>query len=355
MKKYLGIGLMSGTSCDGLDIALVEFTFDKEWKYQILHTQSNHYDSEWRDKLLHCHLWESVELIAFHSEFGKFMGEKINQFLKELNIESGKIDFIASHGHTVFHNPEKSYSFQIGSGAHLAASTGIKSICDFRITDVAYGGQGAPLVPYADEHLFPDYDACLNLGGFANISFRENEQRIAFDICPVNIVLNRLCRELGKEYDENGNIAKSGNFIQKLFDELNELSYYHQKHPKSLGREFADAVVLLIIDKYRMNFKLEDIIATFTKHAAYQIAKTLNVTSNKAMFTGGGTYNIYLIACIKEYHQGAIVIPDDTLVNFKEALAFAYLGLMRCEATENTLHTVTGAKKNTCSGAVYLP
>ncbi|GAB4132594.1 MAG: anhydro-N-acetylmuramic acid kinase [Bacteroidia bacterium] len=338
---------MSGTSLDGLDICLAAFAENNgKAEYEILHAGTISYQPEHIQMLKKAETCSGAELMQLHHEYGVFLGKQVLHFLNEFPV---KPDAIASHGHTIFHRPDAGYTFQLGSGASLAATSGITTICDFRSTDVALGGQGAPLVPAGDEWLFPDYDACLNIGGFANISFRENQTRIAFDICPVNYVLNALCKRIHKDFDDQGLTASSGKSIPALLEILNTLPFYELPYPKSLGREWTENNIFPLLEDH---FPVQDLLRTFTEHAAMQIAKYIP-ESGKTLVTGGGAWNRFLIHRIESHTTGKLVIPDARLVNFKEALIFAFLGYLRLNDRINVLSSVTGALKDSCSGAVY--
>lgn len=308
------------------------------------------YDEHWLQKLKHAHQLSAEELIELHHAYGQYIGEQINGFLSN---HSGKVDFVSSHGHTVFHNPQQHISLQIGHGAYIANTCKLPVVCDFRTGDIALQGQGAPLVPIGDQLLFGDYDACLNLGGFANISFQQNRQSIAFDICPVNIVLNALMQPLGKAYDHNGSTAAGGNVHPKLLAELNQLEYYHQTPPKSLGREWVAEHISPIL---AVDLPTKDILATFTLHAAQQITSVINANQIKSiLITGGGAHNKHLITLLQQNSNAQIITADPQLIDYKEALIFALLGLLRILGLPNTLPSVTGATKPLSSGAIYLP
>jgi anhydro-N-acetylmuramic acid kinase len=263
-------------------------------------------------------------------EFTNFCALQVNDFLPTRII---KPDFIASHGHTIFHRPDLKMTLQIGDGETLAKLCGIPVVSDFRTGDVALGGQGAPLVPIGDELLFGNYDACLNLGGFSNVSFLNDfGKRIAYDISPVNIVLNQLASLVGKAYDNNGSMAAAGIVIDEMLNELNSLNYYLASYPKSLGREWVESNVNPILNKFEQ-FPLNDRIATFTVHTAQQIAKNLEGRKN-VLVTGGGAYNDFLISKIREISDTEVIIPDKNLIEFKEALVFAFLGALRIKGTK---------------------
>ena len=347
MKTYSAIGLMSGTSLDGLDICYVKFQFPDIHRFEILQAETISYDENWKLKLKNSIYLSAEELTKLDFDYGMYLGKSVKEFIQKNQIEN--LDFISSHGHTVFHNPAENYTLQIGKGQGIFIETGIKTIYDFRSQDVLFGGQGAPLVPIGDEVLFSEFDACLNLGGFSNISFERNSNRIAFDICPVNIVLNQLAEQLNKTYDINGEIARSGKINFDLLEKLNELEYYKNPFPKSLGVEWCNQKIFPLFEN--LIIKTDDIISTFTEHIAFQIAEILNFNSIKnVLVTGGGAYNIYLIELIRKKTNTEIIIPENSLVEYKEALIFALMGILRLENQTNVLKSVTGAHKNHSSG-----
>ncbi|MBE0424764.1 MAG: anhydro-N-acetylmuramic acid kinase, partial [Lutibacter sp.] len=342
--KYV-IGVMSGTSLDGIDIAYVKITNETIYSFEILTAKTIPYSKEWKSTLKQGFLLSGEKLVKLDADYGIYLGKTLSTFIKENNIE--KLDFIASHGHTIFHNPEKKYTLQIGNGPQITAITGIKTICDFRVQDLALGGQGAPLVPVGDELLFSEYDYCLNLGGFSNISFNKNQQRIAFDICPVNIVLNHYVASLNMEYDDNGNIASEGNIDNNLLKALNSLAFYDDAKPKSLGYEFVAETIFPLIDKH--NLSIKDVLRTFVEHIAIQISKKTDSDSGKTMLaTGGGAFNTFLIERLQSHTKTQLIIPDETIINYKEALIFALLGFLKDEKKINCLKSVTGASKDHC-------
>ncbi|MGV6844791.1 MAG: anhydro-N-acetylmuramic acid kinase [Lutibacter sp.] len=344
------IGVMSGTSLDGVDIAYVKI--DNHYNFKILHTTTIPYNKKWKTALKNGFHLSGEKLTKLNADYGTFLGELIQNFIKENNLS--KIDLIASHGHTIFHNPIEMYTLQIGNGPQITAITGLKTICDFRVQDVALGGQGAPLVPIGDELLFSNYDYCLNLGGFANISMNVNNQQIAFDICPANIVLNHYVSTLNLEYDDKGKIASTGKIDNNLLEELNNVPFYNKTKPKSLGYEFIVETIFPIINKY--NLEVKTILRTFVEHIAIQIAKKITSNSEKkVLVTGGGAYNTFLINRIKSYTKTKLIIPEDTIINYKEALVFALLGFLKEEGQNNCLKSVTGAKKDHCSGVIFKP
>lgn len=347
-EQFNIIGLMSGTSVDGLDIALCSFKFVENWKFEILKYESVNYHNELRNLLLDAHSFSGIELKYAEIKFTTFCANNINRFKTDLNC---KINLISSHGHTIFHQPSKGITVQIGNGEALAKLCGIDVVSDFRSGDVALGGQGAPLVPIGDELLFGDYEACLNIGGFSNLSYKApNCKRIAYDISPVNIVLNKLCSKIDKLFDDRGMIAANGNIDANLLYNLNNLSYYSLPAPKSLGREWVENNVDPVLQNYN-SLSVNDIISTYTIHAAQQIALNLKGRKN-VLVTGGGAHNDFLISKIREFSGTNVIVPNKNIVEFKEALVFAFLGLLRYKNEINCLASVTGAIRDSCCGKI---
>lgn len=349
-KNIYIIGLMSGTSLDGLDLVYVLFDKNSYNNFEIQYSETIAYSKLWKDKLIKAIDNSDKELQDLDLEYGELLAEKVNYFIKKNKILN--IDFIASHGHTILHQPEKGITLQIGDGQIIANKTQQKVVCDFRTQDVKLGGQGAPLVPIGDEFLFSKYEACLNLGGFANVSFKEQDKRIAFDICPVNIVLNYYVSSLGLEYDDKGKIAATGKINIELLEELNQLKFYKKNYPKSLGLEWVQSTICPLIDK--KNLTIKDVLATFIEHIAIQIAASTKSCKN-VYITGGGVFNDFLIQRMSHHLNLEIIIPNSQIVNYKEALIFAFLGLLRVDNQVNCLRSVTGARKNHSSGKIFTP
>ena len=351
-KNWHVIGLMSGTSLDGIDLVFAKFTKDQGYSFEILKKESIDYSEKWKNILFDAFNYSGEQLTKLNVDYGEFLAKKINNFIDKNSIRN--VDFIASHGHTIFHQPHLNYTLQIGSGAVISAKTKIKVICDFRVQDIALGGQGAPLVPIGDKLLFGEYDFCLNLGGFANISY-EHDKREAFDICPVNIVLNHYSRKIELEFDDKGKIASGGKAQNNLLNELNNLSFYNDSKPKSLGYEFIIETIIPLIDKY--NYPVNDVLRTFVEHDAIQIAAIINRRTvnkdEKILVTGGGAFNDFLIERIAHYSNIELIIPDKDIINFKEALIFAFLGVLKDQNEVNCLKSVTGANKDHSSGVVF--
>ncbi len=357
MKKYHVLGMMSGTSLDGLDLAHCTIWRDKEkWNYTINETVGIPYSSEWKSQLKNAiHLSEKHHE-KLHLEYGQWLGDQVKSFLEETNLE---VDFIASHGHTSHHRPEEGFTFQLGDGQQLANVSNQKVICDFRTLDVKLGGQGAPLVPIGDELLFSNYDFCLNLGGISNISFKKDGLRIAYDIGLSNMPLNHITQKLGMEYDDNGALARSGKLDQKLLKQLNALAYYDLPFPKSTGYEWFLGSVLPLIGAFKAGD--EDLLHTVIHHNCIQIAsevkKNTSKPKNKLLVCGGGALNGFFMEVLKEKLEGIcdLVIPEKQLINYKEALVFALMGVLRDLEEINVLKSVTGATKDSCSGVVFHP
>jgi anhydro-N-acetylmuramic acid kinase len=341
------IGLMSGTSLDGLDICYANFEKQDHWTFQILQAETIPYSKDWENRLRNSIHLSPEELLELHSEYGFYLGQKVNEFIQKYQL--GNIDLIASHGHTVFHQPEKKFTLQIGDGRAIKIETGLPVIYDFRSQDVLMGGNGAPLVPIGDQLLFPQYDACLNLGGFSNISLQSKGKRIAFDIAPINIVLNKLAQKFNKNFDENGDWARKGKVNQELLAQLNALDFYQQPHPKSLGIEWCNEYVFSLLE----DIETVDMLATFTQHAAHQISKAIHENNIKnILFTGGGTYNTFLIEKIRERTATEIIIPDTEIIDYKEALIFAFMGILRARHEINILASATGCSADHSSGII---
>lgn len=350
--KYNVIGLMSGTSLDGVDIAFCEFNFNDVWSFKLLQSETISYDAFWNKTLQEIHHSSAEEICKADCKYGNLLGKLVKDFCEKFQLSP---DFVASHGHTVFHQPQIGFTKQIGSGAHISANAGLPVICDFRSLDVALGGQGAPLVPIGDKYLFADAEYCLNLGGIANISFDQSGERIAFDICACNLVLNYYSLKKGMAFDKDGILAGRGKINLLLFEKLNNLAYYSKLFPKSLGREDIEKDIVPLINSFDLS--IEDILATFCEHLALQIAKITGDEKNqkKILVTGGGAFNNFLLNCIIKNCNGEIIIPDKKIIEYKEAIIFAFLGVLRIRNEINCLKSVTGARFNNCGGVIYLP
>lgn len=353
LEDFRVIGLMSGTSLDGLDMACCHFShLAGKWEYDIVKACTREYPQYWQKNLAYAHRLGAEELLKLHGEYGKYLGEMICHFIKDNKLN---VSLVGSHGHTVFHSPEKGLSFQLGFGKAIALQCELPVVSDFRMDDVLAGGQGAPLVPAGDLYLFDDYYFCLNLGGFANVSEKQPTGITAFDICPVNFVLNRLAAAKGKKMDLDGMLARRGSSHKGLFRHLNEMSYYEKNPPKSLGREWVEQYVDPLLSKYSL--PVEDTLSTYVEHASHQIARVLEKQKDrkKVIITGGGAKNNYLVQRIMEKTKHQIIIPDQKVVDYKEAVVFAFLALLRSLGKINVYSSVTGAGTDTSAGTLFMP
>ncbi len=348
MDKIEVIGVMSGTSLDGLDLCHVIFNLENLSDFKIVNSISISYPSNISEKLNNIVEKKSDEINKIDIEYGTFIGESINKFILDFSLKN--INLISSHGHTVFHQPDIGITLQIGNGEIINKITGIKTVNNFRAQDLSLNGQGAPLVPIGDKILFSNFKYCLNLGGFINLSIKSDNQISAYDICPLNTVLNFYSKKMGYEYDENGILSSRGKINRDLFNELNSISFYSKKNPKSLGIEFVIDKIFPMIESYKISE--EEILASFVKHAAFQISKNIN-DSEKVLLSGGGTYNNNLVDILQNEYNINTYIPNKQIIDFKEALIFALLGVLRIQNKVNCLKSVTGAIKNHSSGDIY--
>lgn len=350
-ERYNVLGIMSGTSLDGIDVAHIHFSIkNKKWTYEILETETIPYDNEWLNKLKIAVDFSTNELTKLNVDYTLLLGNTIKSFIQKNKLDN--LDAVCSHGHTILHQPQNGYTLQIGNLPEITEIIGVTVVCDFRVQDVKLGGQGAPLVPIGDRILFSEYDYCLNFGGFSNISFEQNGKRIAFDISPVNTVLNFYANKLGLAYDDKGTIARRGESDLNLMEELDALSYYQKPFPKSLGFEFVKTIVLPLMESY--DISIEDKMHTFVKHIAKQTAFALPERNGKMLITGGGAYNTFLLESMQNYlPEMSLVVPDVKTLEYKEALIFALLGILKLRKEINVLSSVTGAKKDHSSGVIY--
>ncbi len=368
---YNVIGLMSGSSLDGLDISFVEFTETAgKWEYEIKCAACIEYENEWIEKLKDAIHLSARDYQLLHTDYGRYLGEKVNEFSEKFQLQH-KISLISSHGHTTFHFPEKKMTHQLGDGAAIAAETQLPVVTDLRSMDIAFGGQGAPIVPLGEKLLFPEYHYFLNIGGIANISingkptnntdsYSNKNEMIAFDICAANRVLNMLSLEKNKTYDEDGKMASSGKVNYALLEKLNSLEYFFLSYPKSLANSFGTNIIYPLIKSF--NLSTEDVLATFVEHISIQIKYALQSYFSKTdvqqlMITGGGAFNKFLIERISKHLQEInfeVYIPADEVVIYKEALIMALLGTLRWREQYTVLSSVTGAKRNSIGGALWL-
>jgi anhydro-N-acetylmuramic acid kinase len=349
-KKYKVVGVMSGTSLDGIDVAEIDFTVSEEgqWNFEIKNAETFTYPSTWVPILKDAVNFSRGRLQALNEKYTRYLAEVISNFITQRNIKN--LDAVCSHGHTILHQPQKGITLQIGNLPELAKLIEQTVICDFRVQDVALGGQGAPLVPIGDQLLFSEYDYCLNLGGFANCSFEKDGKRIAYDICPVNIVLNSLAEKLELPYDDKGKIASEGTVDINVLDVLNTLQFYRMPPPKSLGLEWVRTFVFPIIEKSKIS--VADALATYTEHVAMQLAKQFEEESS-VLITGGGAYNDFLLERVRFHKKLRVEILNLQLVEFKEALIFGLLGVLKLRDEVNCLSSVTGAEQDHSSGIIF--
>ncbi len=368
---YKAIGLMSGSSLDGLDIVFVEFTETAgKWEYKIICAACIEYSEDWIAKLKNAVNLSALDYQLLHTEYGKYTGEKVNEFIEKFGLHH-KVNLITSHGHTTFHLPEKRMTHQLGDGAAIAAETQLPVVSDLRSMDIAFGGQGAPIVPIGEKLLFPEYHYFLNIGGIANISvnskptnnedlYSDKNEIIAFDICAANRVLNMLVAEKGFDFDEDGKIAAAGKVNDDLLQKLNSLDYYSHPYPKSLANSFGTDIVFPLIKYFSLS--TEDSMATYVEHVSLQIKNALlpyftNVEFQQVMITGGGAFNKFLVKRISAQLKQInfeIFIPEDEVVIYKEALIMALLGTLRWREQYTVLSSVSGASRNNIGGALWL-
>ncbi len=351
MEKYSVIGLMSGTSGDGLDIAHCIFSKEDNWQYEILKCETIEFPGKLRSELMNAHKLDSLDLMALDINLGRWMGEQVKVFCEKME---DKPLAVCSHGHTIFHQPENGFSLQIGDGWWLAQKSELPAITNFRMKDISLGGQGAPLVPLGDELLFKNFDFCLNLGGISNISMDQGGRRVAFDCTPFNGLLNAYARKLGSDYDQDGLWARSGNSDRDLLEKLNSIAYYQKSGAKSLGREDLERDFFPLIEESGLPEK--DVLATLVEHFAIRISEDIKSHHQgdqpSILLTGGGAYNKFFVQRLSFHleEKCEIVLPESELIEFKEALIFGFLGVLKMRGEPNCLASVTGAKEDSCGG-----
>lgn len=357
---YRAIGLMSGSSLDGLDIVFAEFHENAgNWNFEIKAAECFEYSAEWKERLQNAVSFSALDYQLFHAEYGHYLGKEVNRFIEQNNLHY-QVGLIASHGHTTFHVPSKKMTAQLGDGAAIAAETGLPVVSDLRSLDIAFGGQGAPIVPIGEKLLLKDYPMFLNLGGIANISFNHPNEYIAFDVCPANRVLNLLAELANEEYDAGGKMASSGSINEELLQKLNQLRYYQLPHPKSLANDFGTDEVFPLVQSF--NIPLNDMLRTYVEHIIQQIKNVIenpkSETRNpKLLVTGGGAFNLFLIERLSEELSSIgieVIVPNENLVKYKEALIMALIGVLRWRQEYNVLSSVTGAERNSIGGALWI-
>jgi|SRR6218665_512058 len=357
---YRAIGLMSGSSLDGLDIVFAELHENGgKWSYEIVAAACYPYNEDWTKRLSSATSLSARDYLLLHTEYGEYIGKQVIEFIEENSLQF-RVALVASHGHTTFHIPAKRMTAQLGDGAAIAAVVQLPVVTDLRSLDVAFGGQGAPIVPIGEKLLLQGYDYFLNLGGIANISMN-TAAYTAFDICAANRVLNMLAQKAGKEYDEDGKLSASGKPDQALLDQLNTLDYYNEAFPKSLANDFGTDIVYPIVEAAGLS--IPDALHTYTEHIAIQIRNAITALPNhdapqsKLLATGGGALNVYLVERIREQLDGLgieVVVPSKELIQYKEALIMALIGVLRWREETNVLSSVTGAKRDSVGGAMWM-
>ncbi|HRC78296.1 MAG TPA: anhydro-N-acetylmuramic acid kinase [Bacteroidales bacterium] len=348
--EYNIIGMMSGTSCDGVDLVLVKYFNNNNWQFDVLKTQTFAYSHEWKNLLNNAFYLKGEEIINLNFRYSHYLSDLIREFLSTINAN---VDFISMHGHTIWHNPAAGYTYQLGHGGVIASDTSIPVICDFRSQDVGLGGEGAPLVPIGEKYLFTDYSVFLNLGGFSNATIIENREIIsAFDICPVNIILNYVTQKINLSYDNNGELARNGLIVDGLLTNLLKINDTFDNH--SLCREIVEKEFIPIIDKYADQFTINDLLRTIVEYVSITISNKLP-QNGRVLASGGGAHNKFLIERLTNLYDGQIIIPNKEIIDYKEAIIFAFLGLLRWIGLPNTSTKVTHSAKESCSGAIYLP
>ena len=350
---------MSGSSLDGLDIAYVQLEENAgKWSFTFLKTDCYGYDEEWKQHLKHAHRLSALEYQLLHAAYGHYLGDQINRFIEQQHLYY-QVALIASHGHTSFHYPLQKMTAQLGDGAAIAAKTGLPVVSDLRALDVAFGGQGAPIVPIGEKFLFPEYKMFLNLGGIANISFHHPDSFVAFDICPANRVLNSIAAKVGKAYDHNGEMASIGNVHLPLLERLNALEYYRQPPPKSLDNSFGATEIYSLVRSFALTHN--DSLRTLIEHIVLQIKNSVagnsSIAGSKLLVTGGGAFNSFLMQRLKEELRTInvdIIVPQKEIVEFKEALIMAFIGALRWRQEYTVLSSATGARRDSIGGAVWI-
>ncbi len=351
---------MSGSSLDGLDIAFAELNESAgKWNFEIKAAECYSYDLEWRNKLQNATSLNAYDYMLLHTSYGKYIGTEVNRFIEQNKLHH-QVQLITSHGHTTFHAPHLRMTGQLGDGAAIAATTQINVVSDLRAMDIAFGGQGAPIVPIGEKLLLGEYDYFLNLGGIANVSFNSNENYTAFDVCSANRILNLLVAAEGKEYDDGGNIASLGMVHTPLLTKLNALDYYMQPYPKSLANSFGVDMVLPIINSFGLN--TADALRTYVEHIAMQVVYAFQqnikgTVASRLLVTGGGAFNTFLIERLRAPLSSLgieLVIAGDDIIQYKEALIMGLMGVLRWREEYNVFHTVTGAVRSSIGGAVWI-
>jgi anhydro-N-acetylmuramic acid kinase len=383
---YKVIGLMSGSSLDGLDIAYVHLQeraatsqLPKTWDFDLLHTACYPYSDGWGQRLGSATGLSALDYQVLHVEYGHFLGEQVLRFVEEFGLHY-QVQLVVSHGHTTFHWPARKMTAQLGDGASIAAGTRINVVSDLRAMDLALGGQGAPIVPIGEKLLLPGYEYFLNLGGIANISYHGAavggaQTFLAFDVCPANRVLNALAALEGRAYDDGGGVAATGSVDNVLLHQLNALPYYALAYPKSLANDFGTDTVLPLVVRVmkERGLSVSDVLRTYTEHIAVQIGRAMEklggggaagsaagtgaageAVTPRMLITGGGAHNTFLVERLRHKLAVDVVVPDEKLADFKEALIMALIGVLRWREENNVMASVTGASRDSIGGAVWI-
>lgn len=343
------IGVMSGSSLDGLDLALCSFVHDAgRWTGRIDRARTEPFPPDLQERLRGAMDATALEAARLHRDLGDHIGRACRAM-----AAGGTVHLVSSHGHTLFHRPAEGLTAAIGCGARIAVRSGIATVCDLRSTDVALGGQGAPLVPLAERLLFPGREAFLNLGGIANLAVHR-QGTVGYDVGPCNQALDLLAREAGRPYDADGALARAGTVNDRLLAALEALPFYRQAPPRSLGREWFEAEMRPLIDV--PGLPLVDRLRTVSEHVALRIAAELERHGvREVLVTGGGAHNTLLLERMRALSGAVLEVPGPLLVDFKEAYLFALLGLLRWRGEANAAASVTGAGRDSVGGALYLP
>ncbi len=348
---------MSGSSLDGLDLVFASFDVSgSSWTYEILAADCYPYPPEWLQRLETATALPAGDYQQLHCDYGRYLGEQVNRFVETYQLHY-KVQLVGSHGHTTFHRPESGMTHQLGDGAALAATCGINVVSDLRSMDVALGGQGAPIVPIGEKWLLGDFSWFLNIGGIANLS-RNGDPYMAFDVCPANRVLNLLAATTGQPYDAGGATARSGQVHPGLLEQLSQLPYYRQSPPKSLANSFGTDVVFPLLQT--ADLSAADSLCTYTEHIAQQVQQAIQVLPPvdgpaRLLVTGGGAFNTYLLERMRSLvPELELVVPDEQLVQYKEALIMAFMAVLRWREENNVWHTVTGARRSSVGGAIWM-
>jgi len=355
---YNVIGITSGTSLAGLDLVFAALTEVRgKWTYEVKASERVEYTAEWEEKLGKAADLPARDYLLLHSEYGHFIGHAVNQFIADHQLDH-QVHFIAAHGDTVFHIPAQKMTAQLGDGAAISAVTGLSVISDLRAMDIAFGGKGAPLLPIAEQLLFPDYQYRVNLGENATLAAQIDGQLIASDICACNYVLDTLAETLNFPFDKDGQLAAGGVTDQSLLNALNGLAFYNEASPRHMSSKFGTGTVLPMIQQHQLSTQGK--LNTYTHHIAAQIEKIVkdllpqeeNVPRS-LLLTGGGAANTYLVKTIEaalQPHNVTVTVQHDP---FRNALMIALLGALRWRQEPNGLASVTGAEKDSVGGALW--